>query len=233
MTTYTNMCWVIGQFVGTGVLRRLVDARKALRNLASASVSGAQLDANVAMIGYTNEMERLNQEGTSYIDYFRGTNLRPIVGTFLSWFLLPHIGRRTLYVYSLAILFTILTVVGCMGVPAPQESLGWASGVFFTIFVITYDMTIGSICYCLVAEIPSTRLRIKTVAIARNAYLLVSIGWAYFYLPEPKGRSAAELEKLFEQGISTRNFSSTEVVIFTEESSEKGDSPKVDMVEGK
>lgn len=64
---------------------RLVDARKALRKLASASVSDAQLDANVAMIGYTNEMERLNQEGTSYIDCFRGTNLRRTLISCCEW----------------------------------------------------------------------------------------------------------------------------------------------------
>ncbi|GKT89396.1 MFS alpha-glucoside transporter [Colletotrichum tofieldiae] len=87
ITTYTNMCWVIGQFISTGVLRallsrqadwawripyalqwvfpipiiigvtlapesptwlvrkgRLTDARKALRRLASPSVTDAQLD---------------------------------------------------------------------------------------------------------------------------------------------------------------------------------------------
>ena len=37
-------------------------------------------------------------------------------------------------------------------------------------FVITYDLTVGPICYCLVAEIPSTRLRITTAVLARNAY---------------------------------------------------------------
>ncbi|GJC83126.1 alpha-glucosides permease MPH3 [Colletotrichum liriopes] len=354
MTTYTNMCWVIGQFISTGVLRallsrqddwawripyalqwvfpipiiigvalapesptwlvrkgRLTDARKALRRLASPSVTDAQLDVNVAMIAHTNELERLNQEGTSYIDCFRGTNLRrtmiacgtwagqvlcgiwfgsnviyflqqagfdsdnsfnfglgtsamAIVGTFLSWFLLPHVGRRRLYVVGLAIMFSILVTVGSMGIPSPQASLGWAAGSLLMLFVITYDMTVGPVCYCLVAEIPSTRLRIKTVAIARNAYLLVSIGanflnppilnpsawnlrgkggfiwaglcflelvWAYFCLPEPKGRSSAELEMLFEQGVSARKFSSNTVEVFSSEVTEKNETSTVDMIE--
>ncbi|KAK1724793.1 general substrate transporter [Colletotrichum acutatum] len=356
MTTYTNMCWVIGQFIGTGVLRgllsrpddwawripyaiqwvfplpimvgvvlapesptwlvrkgRLTDARNALRRLASSSTTDAELDVSISMIAHTNEMERLNSEGTSYIDCFRGTNLRrtmiacfvwvgqvacgiwfggnviyflqqagfdsdnsfsfglgtsamAIVGTFLSWFLLPHVGRRTLYVVGLCIMFTVLVTVGGMGIPAPRPDLGWASGALLMVFVITYDMTVGPTCYCLVAEIPSTRLRIKTVAIARNAYLLASIGanflnppiinpsawnlrgkggfiwagicfcelvWAYFCLPEPKGRSPAELEMLFENRVSARNFAQAKVEVFADnvESDEKHDGPMAVNVE--
>ena len=36
-------------------------------------------------------------------------------------------------------------------------------------------MSIGPVCYVLVAEIPSTRLRVKTVVLARVAYNIVSI----------------------------------------------------------
>lgn len=43
------------------------------------------------------------------------------------------------------------------------------------IFSFTYDITIGPVCYCLVSEMPSTRLRIKTVALARNVYNIASI----------------------------------------------------------
>lgn len=41
--------------------------------------------------------------------------------------------------------------------------------------VVTYDITVGPVCYCLVAEIPTTRLRIKTAVLARNTYNVVSI----------------------------------------------------------
>ena len=35
--------------------------------------------------------------------------------------------------------------------------------------------------------------------------------WAFFRLPEPKGRTYTELDILFEQGVSARKFSSTVV----------------------
>ena len=37
-------------------------------------------------------------------------------------------------------------------------------------FIFVFDTTVGPITYCLIAEIPSTRLRVKTVVLARVAY---------------------------------------------------------------
>jgi len=38
--------------------------------------------------------------------------------------------------------------------------------------------------------------------------------YVYFRLPEPSGRSFAELDLLFERGVSARKFSSTTVDVF-------------------
>lgn len=38
--------------------------------------------------------------------------------------------------------------------------------------------------------------------------------YVYFRLPEPNGRTFAELDVLFEQGVSARKFASTEVDVF-------------------
>jgi SP family general alpha glucoside:H+ symporter-like MFS transporter len=152
-----------------------------------------------------------------------------------------HIGRRTLYLWGLGIMFVILALVGFLGIPNnPPAALGYVSGVLLMAFVFTYDITVGPVCYCLVSEIPSTRLRIKSVVLARNfyniasivanflnppilnpsawnlrgkggfiwcAFCLLSFVWTYFRLPEPKGLSAGEIDVLFEQKVSARNFS--------------------------
>jgi SP family general alpha glucoside:H+ symporter-like MFS transporter len=43
--------------------------------------------------------------------------------------------------------------------------------------------------------------------------------YTYFRIPEPAGRSFAELDVLFEKGVSARKFSSVDVDVFATEES--------------
>lgn len=43
------------------------------------------------------------------------------------------------------------------------------------------------------------------------------IVYTYFRVPEPMGRSFAELDLLFEKGVSARKFASTKVDVFAED----------------
>lgn len=92
-------------------------------------------------------------------------------GTVLSWFLMPHVGRRTLYLWGQIVMFIGLVIIGCLGIPHLQTSTGWAIGALMLMLTFVYDLTVGPVCYSLVAELPSTRLRIKTVGLARSTYI--------------------------------------------------------------
>lgn len=120
-------------------------------------------------------LEQAGFDSTKAFDFGLGLNGVALAGTIAAWFVMPHVGRRTLFLTGLIIMFCILMAVGFMGIPSPRPNLGWASGSLMMLFVLTYDMTVGPVCYCLVAEMPSTRLRIKTVVLARNAYLIASL----------------------------------------------------------
>lgn len=118
------------------------------------------------------------------------------------------------------------------------------------IWALFYQISVGTVCYSLVAEISTRRLQIKTVVLGRNLYNIVGIitgvltpymlnptawdwgnyagfFWAglcflcivytYFRIPEPTGRTFAELDALFEKGVSARKFASTKINVFTEE----------------
>lgn len=87
-----------------------------------------------------------------------------------SQFLMPHVGRRTLYLWGQMGMFVILVIIGGLGVPTISNSTGWATGALLLILTFIYDITVGPVCYSLVAELPSTRLRIKTVVLSRNVY---------------------------------------------------------------
>lgn len=175
------------------------------------------------MMVYTTEFEKAQTAGASYIDCFRGTNLRRTeivcfvwmvqtlcgstfmgystyfyeaagldtanafslslgqyalgaVGTIFSWFLMTWFGRRTLYLAGQGIMALILLIIGFLGIVSQTNtSAQWAVGSLLLIFTFTYDATVGPVCYSLVAEMSSTRLRNKSVVLARNWYNITGI----------------------------------------------------------
>ncbi|KAG0157111.1 hypothetical protein PDIDSM_4295 [Penicillium digitatum] len=175
-----------------------------------------------------------------------------MVGVFGSWFLMTlGIGRRTLYLYGLCGLCAMLLIMGFLGL-VPEEhktQASLATGAMMLIWALFYQLTVGTVCFSLVAELSTRRLQIKTVVLGRNLYNIVAIvcgvltpymlnpgawNWGnyagffwggicflciiytYFRVPEPRGRSFAELDLLFERGTSARKFATTQVDVFDE-----------------
>lgn len=173
------------------------------------------------------------------------------LGTVMSWLFMTRLGRRTLYLSGQATMGTLLFIIGLLGLISPNNSAAqWAIGGMLLAYTFVYDATVGPVCYSLVSELPSTRLRQKNVVLARNAYNVVGIVtniltprmlnptawdwraktgffwagscllcfvWTYFRLPEPKGRTYAELDLLFEKKVPARQFKSTVVTPFVAE----------------
>jgi len=265
LTTYVNLCWVIGQLIASGILKAFVSgktqwsyripyaiqwiwpvpifivaflapespwwlvrhgkidaARAALLRLTTRNNKDFNVEDTLAMMIHTNELEIQQTAGTTYWDCFKGVDLRRteltigtwliqqtsgspmigwgtyfmlqaglssdnayslgvgqsamgFVGTVGSWFLMPHFGRRTLYMCGQTAMFVILMIIGGLGVPTQTSSTAWATGALILILTFTYDFTVGPVCYSLVAELPSTRLRIKTVVLSRNVYNVAGI----------------------------------------------------------
>ena len=175
-----------------------------------------------------------------------------MVGVLGAWGLMTlGLGRRSLYLYGLCGLFTMMFVMGFLGVvpEAHKDQAALATGSLMIVWALVYQLTVGTVCYSLVAELSTRRLQIKTVVLGRNLYNIVGIItgvltpymlnpsawnwgnftaflWAglcfccivytYFRIPEPRGRTFAELDLLFERKVSARNFAKTEVDVFDE-----------------
>lgn len=174
-----------------------------------------------------------------------GVTAIAFVGTIISWVTITFTGRRPPILIGMTVLSIIMFCIGGLTWPAdkgPGSPGAWGQAALVMIFVFVFDLSIGPLAYCVVGEVSSTRLRAKTVGLARIAYHLVSIGsgilntymvsatafnlrgkaafvwagtatcctiWAYFRLPEMKGRSYRELDILFERRIPARNFKET------------------------
>ena len=97
-----------------------------------------------------------------------------LVGALVAWLFMAHFGRRTLYIAGLTILFFLLIIIGGLGFNS-SKSADWAVGSLLLVFALCYNFTVGPVCYAIVAEISSTRLRQKTVVLARITYNACSL----------------------------------------------------------
>lgn len=201
---------------------RIEEAKRSLQRLTSTDDTTFDAQKTVNMMIHTTELEREVQAGTTYLDCFKGFDLRRteivclvwaaqnlcgaglmgystyfykqaglstngafdlslaqygigMIGTVFSWVLMSYFGRRTLYLGGLACLCVFLFVVGFIALAPMSNATSWATGSMLLVYTFFYDSTVGPVCYSLVAEISSTRLRTKTIVLSRNLYNIFSI----------------------------------------------------------
>lgn len=98
------------------------------------------------------------------------------VGTIVSWWLLRPFGRRQLYLWGLGLLTLILFTVGFISVGAGDTSAGnFAQAAMMLVWLGTYYLTVGPVCYAIISEVSSTRLRNKSICLSRIAYYVAQI----------------------------------------------------------
>ncbi|EHK99819.1 putative General alpha-glucoside permease [Glarea lozoyensis 74030] len=128
LCTYVNLCWVMGQFIASGVVRallsredqwayripfaiqwmwpipiligcifapespwwlvrkgRIEEAKAQLLRLTTRGDHTFDADNTIAMMQHTDELEKSVSEGTSYLDCFRGCDLRRTEIVCLTW----------------------------------------------------------------------------------------------------------------------------------------------------
>lgn len=101
-----------------------------------------------------------------------------ILGTLLSFLLLSYLGRRKLYLTGLALLILLLLTIGiidCLPQYTTSPSLAYAQTLLLLAWNLTYNATIGPLCFVLMCETSATRLRGRTIALATAAQAVVAI----------------------------------------------------------
>jgi len=93
-----------------------------------------------------------------------------IAGAVISWILSNSVGRASIYIWGMLGQAILLWVVGILGFVHQSSAIGWAVGSLLLAYTVVYDSTVGPVTYCIVTEIPSGKVRTKTVVIARNLY---------------------------------------------------------------
>ncbi|KKK15250.1 hexose carrier protein [Aspergillus ochraceoroseus] len=176
----------------------------------------------VAMMIHTNDLEAEIQTGSSYLDCFRGSNLRrteiacmtfagqvlagsqfafsgtyffqqagmssddayklnlggtaiAFVGTVISWFIMKALGRRCMYLGGLAFMSVYLFVIGVLTLFKHNNSIEWTQSMLCIVWLFTFSLTVGPLGWAIAPEVSSTRLRSKTIVLARNTYYIAIV----------------------------------------------------------
>ncbi|KAK0392261.1 hypothetical protein NLU13_1757 [Sarocladium strictum] len=265
MTSWTNMCFIIGQLISAGVMAGLVNnptkwayripfaiqwvwpvflvpilcfapstpwhlvrmgrpeaAMKSLKRLRPKATE-QELRDTMGLIVYTNDLEGQLSVGTSYMDCFKGFELRrteiacivfagqvlsgssfaynstyffqqvgldstttyhlnvggnglALFGTIVSWTcIMPYVGRRINYLSGMFAMAVVLFIIGALNKKADTHSVGMAQAVLTLVWTFIFQLSAGQLGWALPAEMGSTRLRQKTICLARNAYAIASI----------------------------------------------------------
>lgn len=97
------------------------------------------------------------------------------IGTLMSWSLMCRIGRRTLYVSGMSGMALWLFIIGVLAIPTSNSKVKWVQSALCLVWLFTFSLTVGPIGWTIPAEVSSTRLRSKTIVLARNAYYAAQI----------------------------------------------------------
>jgi SP family general alpha glucoside:H+ symporter-like MFS transporter len=105
-----------------------------------------------------------------------GGNALALLGTIVSWVaVMPYLGRRTIYLWGMLTMSIILYIIGILNVWTTHSSVGLAQAVLTLIWTFVFQLSVGQLGWSLPAEVGSTRLRQKTVVVARDSYYITSV----------------------------------------------------------
>lgn len=98
-----------------------------------------------------------------------GTGLA-FIGCLVNWFaLMPYFGRRTIYVAGMGGMFAVLMIIGILNVWTNRNNVAMTQAILTLAWTFMFQLSAGQLGWALPAEMGSTRLRQKTICLARDA----------------------------------------------------------------
>ncbi|CAN6673570.1 hypothetical protein TRVA0_049S00144 [Trichomonascus vanleenenianus] len=108
-------------------------------------------------------------------DFTVGVLAMGFVCVCISWVVMTHVGRRTLYVWGLGALASILLLVGILSAASNSRDSLLAQASLIFVWGAVFYLTLGPICFPIVAETSSVKLRAKSTSLARSTYYVSNI----------------------------------------------------------
>lgn len=111
-----------------------------------------------------------------------GAQALSVTGTILSLVMVDRFGRRFILLYGMVALAVLNLLIAALGLDRNSQPLLLTSSAFLTMYNFFYNSGIGPIAYVFATEIPTSRLRAKTVAVGVASSNSVNTMWS-FVLP--------------------------------------------------
>jgi sugar porter (SP) family MFS transporter len=154
------------------------------RTLISCQVFNIQaLCGNILFINYAVYFFEI--AGLDAADAFSmniGLTCLGFVGTVCSYILISYAGRRTIYLVGTAAIAAMVLLIGILGaVPSSAKQHSGTSWAMCSLMVITdliYDLSVGPLCFTVMAEISSVKLRGITIALSNISVVVFSVVFA-------------------------------------------------------
>jgi sugar porter (SP) family MFS transporter len=153
------------------------------RTLISCQVFNMQaLCGNILFINYAVyffEIAGLNASDAFSMNI--GLTSMGFVGTLASYIIINYAGRRTIYLWGAASIAVLVGLIGILGaIPSSQHSGGaaWAMCSFMVLTNLIYDLSVGPLCFTIMSEISSVKLRGVTIAISNVSVVVLSVVFA-------------------------------------------------------
>jgi SP family general alpha glucoside:H+ symporter-like MFS transporter len=106
-----------------------------------------------------------------------GGTVLALFGAVCSWlFLMPRFGRRTIYVCGTFTMGTLLYIIGLLNIWSDKSRrVGLSQSILAPVWKFCFQLSAGQLGWAIPAEVGSTRLRQKTIVLARNAYYITLV----------------------------------------------------------
>ena len=101
-----------------------------------------------------------------------------VIATVCSWVLISNLSTRAIFNSGMLVCTLILAIVGIMDVIPGYSSgsaIAWIQCAAIVFYNLAYQASIGPICFVIQTEIPSMRLRGKTIAMASAANAIINL----------------------------------------------------------
>ncbi|KAI8692456.1 hypothetical protein LRP88_12652 [Fusarium phalaenopsidis] len=106
---------------------------------------------------------------TTYSLALGGTGLA-FFGCLINWFvLMPNFGRRTIYVWGMGGMCFVLILIGILNVWTHISAVAMTQACLTLLWTFIFQLSAGQLGWALPAEMGSTRLRQKTICLARDS----------------------------------------------------------------